>query len=98
MHFDQFGGLIRSASEAEITSSSGFAVQYPDNLSTSAESLPRSTTGGASSSREYACSQARTILICSGFISNNFWQVSAARSSLLSCANDAPAPAVSGAT
>ena len=26
---DQFGGLARSASEAEITSSSGFAVQYP---------------------------------------------------------------------
>jgi hypothetical protein len=38
---DQFGGLIRSASEAEITSSSGFAVQYPDNLSASARRFRR---------------------------------------------------------
>ena len=35
-----------NASAAEITSSCGFALQYPDNLSASADSLSRSTTGG----------------------------------------------------
>ena len=40
-----------NASAAEITSSCGFALQYPDNLSASADSLSRSTTGGPFSSR-----------------------------------------------